>query len=112
MSSWIGTGRLEGNSMAEREEEVTVEGTMIFGADGAVYFIPSEHLEAYRVPDDQAAEARALEGLTEVQGFSELSGVDSPLALRGPLASRIGGVAPFTMPRGGTYYTFKAPNAP
>lgn len=98
--------------MAEQEAEVTVEGTMIFGADGAVYFIPDEHLEAYRVPDDRAAEARALEGMADVQGFSDLPNVASPLTLRGPLASRAGAVAPFTMPRGGTYYTFKAPNAP
>jgi hypothetical protein len=37
---------------------MSIEGAMMMGPDGAVYFIPSRHLEAFRVPDEEAEEAR------------------------------------------------------
>ena len=37
---------------------MAVEGALMMGADGAIYFIPNEDLEAFRVPEEGAAEAR------------------------------------------------------
>jgi hypothetical protein len=42
------------------EEEI--RGTLLRGADGAVYFIPDSAMPAYRVPDEHAAEAREWTG--------------------------------------------------
>ena len=44
--------------MADVEREMAMEGALLMGADGAVYFIPSQYLEAFRVPDEGANEAR------------------------------------------------------
>jgi hypothetical protein len=50
-------------------QQPSVEGTLMMGADGAIYFIPNEELEAFRVPDEDASEARAsLE--PEVEAYS------------------------------------------
>lgn len=43
--------------MAEKADE-DVRGTVICGADGAVYFIPNQDLEAFRVPEDSAGPVR------------------------------------------------------
>jgi hypothetical protein len=37
-------------------------GTLVRGADGALYYIPDDKLEAFALPDDQAEEARELIG--------------------------------------------------
>ncbi len=34
------------------EERKVMDGTVIQGADGSLYFIPTEALQAYRLPDD------------------------------------------------------------
>lgn len=47
------------------EEWAEVTGTMVRGADGALYVIPDDDLEAFRVPEKVAAPA--LELLTELE---------------------------------------------
>jgi hypothetical protein len=55
------------------QERTEVEGTLIRGADGALYFIPQSELQAYQVPDTIAKEAEQVvtEGM-DVQGFDAL----------------------------------------
>lgn len=70
-------------------EETRVNGTILTGDDGAVYFIPDDALESFRVPDEAAEPARdSVEG--EVAGFSVsdrklVPGVEPLHAFRGPL---------------------------
>jgi hypothetical protein len=46
-------------------------GTVLRGADGAIYFIRNEVLDACRQPDDVAKQLEAMIAAeTEVQGFS------------------------------------------
>jgi hypothetical protein len=40
--------------MAEQQSTHTTEGTLMMGADGAVYFIPKKQLEAFRISDEAA----------------------------------------------------------
>jgi|GEM_PF-6109165 len=50
--------------------EEIVEGALVAGADGAMFWIPKDDLEAYRMPDEQADDARSrLDGDDEVSGF-------------------------------------------
>lgn len=61
-------------------EEVIVEGALVAGGDGAMYWIPKDDLEAYRLPEEQAADARErLEADEEVSGFSWNIQQSSPL---------------------------------
>lgn len=69
------------------------DGMLIQGTDGAIYFIPSERLEEFRVSDEGSAKAReSIEHLeAEVAGFDSLSfdlkpGVATLKAFEGPLA--------------------------
>jgi len=51
--------------------ENTTSGTVLRGADGAIYFIRNEVLEACRQPDDMAKQLESLVASeSEVQGFS------------------------------------------
>ena len=53
------------------DEETGVEGALIRGSDGTTYFIPSDDLAAYRVPDAVADQsAVAFDGDAEVAGFA------------------------------------------
>jgi hypothetical protein len=86
-----------GGGKAEEE----VKGTLICGADGAVYFIPSEDLEAYRVPEEHAAPVR--EGLRqpgrEVQGFIGSDYNSSGIIIVGGVtARRVWGLSPTLVP--------------
>ena len=74
--------------MADKE---TVDGVVLMDEDGASYFIPSEDLASYRVPDE-------LDGNSEVSGFAssklkpqirEISALKGPLGLR-PVLKGIG----------------------
>ena len=38
------------------EERTELDGTVIQGADGSLYFIPTADLQAYRLPDDAVSE--------------------------------------------------------
>jgi len=40
--------------------EMKRSGTMIRGADGALYFIPDEEIDGYRVPEEVAAPVREI----------------------------------------------------
>jgi hypothetical protein len=44
--------------VADERRHLGVDGALLMGADGAVYFIPNQELEAFRVPDEDAGEAR------------------------------------------------------
>ena len=57
--------------MAAKSEE-EVNGTVICGADGAVFFIPNEDLEAFRVPEDNAEAVR--EGLRQPEDVKGIVG--------------------------------------
>ena len=76
------------------QEQREVEGTLIRGADGTLYFIPQNDLQAYQVPDTIATEAKqALTGSVDVQGFDALfTSLTPPVfgveALQRPLALR------------------------
>ena len=63
--------------------EEIVEGALVAGQGDAMYWIPKDDLEAYRLPDEQADDARSrLESDAEVSGFGfELPSLDksSPL---------------------------------
>ena len=71
-----------------------VNGTMMRGADGALYFIPDKDLEAFRLPNEQAAPvSKALDVQPEVQGYSLLARPLTPevqivSAFKGPLGLR------------------------
>lgn len=77
--------------MADDDIATEFEGTMIYGADGAVYVVPDDALSAYRL-DDAAAEkfrGKRAELAGEVTGFGGASGpLDFPLALRGTFGRR------------------------
>lgn len=50
--------------------EEIVEGALVAGEDGAMFWIPKDDLDAYRLPEEQAADARSrLEDDDEVSGF-------------------------------------------
>jgi hypothetical protein len=76
------------------QELKPVDGTMVRGADGALYFIPDQKLEAFRIPDEQAAPVnQALDTRREVQGYSFLAQPLTPevqivSAFKGPLGLR------------------------
>lgn len=61
--------------MAEEDaNQLIIDGVSVVGADGSVYFVPEADLEAYRVPEPDAATVRdAIEGDEEVQGFASRS---------------------------------------
>jgi hypothetical protein len=59
------------------------EGSLIRGADGALYFIPDDQLQAFRLPEAQATEAARLFDLGGEPGL--VSG-----RIRGPEARRLG----------------------
>jgi hypothetical protein len=78
--------------MAQESNEEAVNGLMVAGSDGAIYFIPSDRLGEFRVPDEGTEKTReSLENLdSEVAGFSMLSfdlkpGVTTLKAFEGPL---------------------------
>jgi hypothetical protein len=59
--------------MAARTEEAG--GTLVRGADGELYFIPDEKLDAFRLPQTKAGSARKLvAGSGEVMTLSVLRG--------------------------------------
>lgn len=85
--------------MADEQED----GTLLQGADGAVYFIPSERMAEFRVADEQAAGVREALGEldtddSEVAGFSfeqirplkdgvrPLKAFEGPLGIRPPIS--------------------------
>jgi hypothetical protein len=76
-------------------EQTEVEGTLIRGADGALYFIPQSELQAYQVPDTIAKEAeQVLTESMDVRGFDALfTSLTPPVfgveALQRPLAKRL-----------------------
>jgi hypothetical protein len=50
--------------------EEIVEGALVAGEAGAMYWIPKDDLEAYRLPDAQASDARGrMEVDDDVTGF-------------------------------------------
>lgn len=51
--------------MAEAEGMDKVEGTLLQGADGAMYFIPQQELTAFKLPEDHVAS----EDDAEVSGY-------------------------------------------
>jgi hypothetical protein len=68
--------------MADQRSKEMV-GTWVRGADGALYFIPEDKMEAFRVPGEVVE--GALKGLREHERGEEM--VIEPLpALRGPFA--------------------------
>lgn len=59
-----------------------ISGTLIRGAEGALYFVPDEDLEAFRVPDAQATDVKKeLDA-----GPKATTGMQ--LAIKGPFARR------------------------
>jgi hypothetical protein len=55
------------------QEPTEIEGTLIRGADGAMYFIPQNDLQPYRLPDTITAQAQQVIADTmDVQGFDAL----------------------------------------
>ena len=87
--------------MSKKAEE-EVKGTLICGADGVVYFIPNEDLEAFRVPEEHAAPVR--EGLREpaaaageVKGFMDYS-ASGVIIVRDVTARRVWALSPTLVP--------------
>ncbi len=54
------------------EQGSVVDGALIQGDGGAMYFVPATELENFRLADDMAGEAQAW--VDEVSGASEVSG--------------------------------------
>jgi hypothetical protein len=73
------------------EEEI--RGTLLRGADGAVYFIPDSAMPAYRVPDEHAAEAREWTG-GDVEAYGGTTSVTTSAVSRpqGQSIVLVGGV--------------------
>ena len=65
------------------------DGTLLYGSDGALYFIPDGDLAGYRLGDDVTArfeESRKQAEFAEVSGFAAGDpGLEFPLAIHGPL---------------------------
>jgi hypothetical protein len=62
------------------ENRKVMDGTLIQGADGSLYFIPTEDLQAFRLPDDAPAD--------EGPGQDDVAGhlYQSIFAVQGPVA--------------------------
>jgi hypothetical protein len=57
--------------MMTNEQATPVSGTLMCGADGALYFIPDRDLAAYRLAEEEAGQVRALlDGRSDVGGFA------------------------------------------
>jgi len=54
------------------ERMVPVEGALMVGPDGDTYFIPSEALESFRIPDDEAGPARESLGMGRPERLRDL----------------------------------------
>jgi hypothetical protein len=81
--------------MAEKPRKPTDEysGTMICGADGAVYFIPDAELEAYRISDTNEREVQQdVDRLMAVRGLQGEGEIDFPITIHGPIGRRPSGV--------------------
>lgn len=75
--------------MAGQQRDETVNGTLIQGDDGKMYFIPDKDLEHYRIP--QEIVDKATEGLREVSaaGAGEvLPGAHVAVSVHGPIGRR------------------------
>lgn len=67
--------------MADNEKQFS-GGTLMRGADGGLYFIPDDDLEAFRLPDKKATAAKKLLGTQNA--------IQDLTVLRGPAVKRIG----------------------
>jgi hypothetical protein len=80
--------------MTNERSRVEIDGALIRGADGGLYFIPSADLQAFRLPDDQAAPVLdAMDQQGDVQGYvlkplQPGAGVQLLPALYGPFGWR------------------------
>lgn len=78
--------------MAEKSDQQVVEGVLISGAEGELYFIPNDDMAAYRVPDDIAEPSkRTLAEKSDVNwrpGSPSSTGVRTLPAYQGPIGRR------------------------
>lgn len=65
------------------EERKVMDGTVIQGADGSLYFIPTEDLQGYRLPDDALADEGPDQ--EDVSGYL----YQSIFAVQGPVAYQL-----------------------
>lgn len=76
-----------------------VSGTWLRGADGGLYFIPDEDLEAFRIPDEMAQPTLADVDAADVEAYEWDSSDVIPLAaVRGPLGIQDLAAAPAIIP--------------
>jgi hypothetical protein len=75
--------------------EEKVKGTLIYGADGAVYFVPDEDLAAFRVEESVAEPIRGdLSELAAIREFGDLGDeADLPLSIHGAIGRRPQGLS-------------------
>ena len=81
--------------MADDSKQPTDEtsGTMICGADGAVYFIPDSDLTAFRISDEnERAVQKDLDRVVAVRGLADAGPIDFPISIHGPIGRRPSGV--------------------
>ena len=75
--------------MAGKQREELVDGTLIQGDDGKMYFIPDKDIEHYRVPQEIVDEATA--DLREVSAASRddvVPGARIAVSVHGPIGRR------------------------
>lgn len=67
------------------DEEEATNGTVLQGNGGAVYFIPDDQLETFRIGDEEAASVNEVLD-SEVEGFAYSKvGIEPMIALNGPI---------------------------
>jgi hypothetical protein len=78
--------------MAQETEKIRVEGALVRGADGHLYFIPKDDLEVFRVPDELSERAKEVLDEVEARGFDWTPTVDVPVrtlpTIWGPIGLR------------------------
>jgi hypothetical protein len=74
--------------MAEIEGMEKVEGTLLQGADGSMYFISQEELAAFKLPEDHVASVDDAEvSGYDFNTFANIQAFDQFTAYRPPVAS-------------------------
>jgi hypothetical protein len=76
------------------EHEPDVEGTLLLGPDGSLYFIPDANLSAFRVPAEYAERIRpSLPDVEDAKGFGQPGSDRGIIVVGGAIGRRVSGVS-------------------
>ena len=75
--------------MAEKQRQETVDGTLIQGDDGKMYFIPDRDIDRYRIPQEIVDEAtKDLKEVSAARSDDVLPGARLAVSVHGPIGRR------------------------